>query len=51
MEKDSTLLSTAIETVYAKRAQYIAAMEQSQQGNGVDQVIAVLREVVDSQKK
>lgn len=51
MEKDSTLLSTAIETVYAKREQYIAAMEQSQQGNGVDQVIAVLREVIDSQKK
>ena len=48
MEKDSTLLSTAIETVYAKRAQYIAAMEQSQQGNGVDQVIAVLREVVNN---
>ena len=47
MEKDSMLLSTAIETVYAKREQYIAAMEQSQQGNGVDQVIAVLREVVN----
>ncbi|HCS67185.1 MAG TPA: undecaprenyldiphospho-muramoylpentapeptide beta-N-acetylglucosaminyltransferase [Oribacterium sp.] len=51
MEKDVQLLATAIETVYTKRAEYIHAMQQSEQGNGVDRVIAVLQEVLATAKK
>ncbi|MGN8818316.1 undecaprenyldiphospho-muramoylpentapeptide beta-N-acetylglucosaminyltransferase [Oribacterium sp. HCP28S3_H8] len=50
MEKDNALLYHAIKEVHDKASEYIRAMQHSQQSNGVDAVLAVLREVVQNNK-
>jgi UDP-N-acetylglucosamine--N-acetylmuramyl-(pentapeptide) pyrophosphoryl-undecaprenol N-acetylglucosamine transferase len=51
MEKDQELLNHAINTVYQKKSSYVIAMQHSNQGNGVDAVIQVLREVVKEHRE
>lgn len=51
MEKDQELLNHAINTVYHKKSSYVIAMQNSNQGNGVDAVIQVLREVVKEHRE
>ncbi len=53
MEKDRELLFNAIKEVHLKKSGYIIAMQNSNQSNGVDHVIQVLRDVVkeDQAKK
>ena len=51
MEKDQELLNHAINSVYHKKSSYVIAMQNSNQGNGVDAVIQVLREVVKEHRE
>ena len=51
MEKDQELLNHAINTVFHKKSSYVIAMQNSNQGNGVDAVIQVLREVVKERRE
>ena len=52
MEEDLELLYTAVHEVYLKKSGYIIAMQNSDQGNGVDRVLQVLRDVVrENQEK
>ncbi|SEA34975.1 UDP-N-acetylglucosamine-N-acetylmuramylpentapeptide N-acetylglucosamine transferase [Oribacterium sp. KHPX15] len=52
MEKDIDLLYNAVHEVHLKKSGYIIAMQNSDQGNGVDHVLQVLRDVVkENQEK
>ncbi|MBP3239789.1 MAG: undecaprenyldiphospho-muramoylpentapeptide beta-N-acetylglucosaminyltransferase [Oribacterium sp.] len=53
MEKDRELLLNAIKEVHLKKSGYIIAMQNSNQNDGVDRVLQVLRDVVreDKEKK
>ncbi|WP_091204613.1 undecaprenyldiphospho-muramoylpentapeptide beta-N-acetylglucosaminyltransferase [Oribacterium sp. WCC10] len=51
MEKDIELLYDAVHEVHLRKSGYIIAMQNSDQGNGVDHVIQVLRDVAKAHQE